>query len=174
MITADELRQIMPHAGARADAFAEPLSAAMQEFEITTSRRQAAFIAQVAHESGELRYVREIASGAAYEGRADLGNTQLGDGIRFPGRGLLQATGRGMYEKLKAALGIDCVMNPGLLEAPAGACRSAGYIWAIDKKLNDLADSDEFFEITHRINGGYTGGDKRLAYYLQARKQLGL
>jgi putative chitinase len=173
-MTLDELRKICPESTGRAELFAQPLAAAMLDYGITTARRQAAFLAQVAEESGQLRYTKEIASGEAYEGRADLGNTQPGDGVRFPGRGLLMATGRGMYERLNSALGIDCITSPSLLEIPYGASRSAAYIWAIEKKLNELADADKFFEITHRINGGYTGGDARLAYYLVARKVFGL
>ncbi|HKO88790.1 MAG TPA: pyocin R, lytic enzyme, partial [Burkholderiales bacterium] len=75
----EQLRGIMPHASVRTDRYFEHLRAAMDEFEITrTPQREAAFLAQVAHESGELRYLREIADGHAYEGRADLGNTEQG------------------------------------------------------------------------------------------------
>ena len=59
----------------RADQFLKPLNDAMKEFEINTPKRQAAFLAQIAHESGELKYMEEIASGEAYEGRKSLGNT---------------------------------------------------------------------------------------------------
>ena len=97
VITGAQLQSIMPFAKARIPSFVAPLNAAMYEFHINSPLRQAAFIAQIAHESGELRYVKEIASGAAYEGRKDLGNTQPGDGMRYKGRGLIQITGRNNY-----------------------------------------------------------------------------
>jgi putative chitinase len=145
----------------------------MQEHGITTSKRQAAFLAQIAHESGELRYVRELASGDAYEGRLDLGNTQTGDGQRFKGRGLLQVTGRANYQSVGEALGLDLIAYPGLLEMPANACRSAGLFWA-RHGLNELADADKFGAITKRINGGFNGIDERLRYWIVARKAVGL
>ncbi len=83
LITIDQLKKIIPYAGPRAGVFLVPLNDAMPKFEINTPARQAAFLAQVAHESGSLRYVREIADGSAYEGRADLGNTESGDGPRL-------------------------------------------------------------------------------------------
>lgn len=172
-MTPDQLRKVMPYSASRLDAFVKPLIDAMAEFGITTSRRQSAFIAQVAHESGELRYVLETADGSAYEARADLGNTFPGDGPFFKGRGLLQITGRTNYAACGKALGLALLVTPSLLEVPAGACRSAGWFWQTHG-LNELADTDQFFAITKRINGGYTHGDKRLAYYLVARKELGL
>ena len=81
MIDANLLRAIMPHAGARAEVFAPHLAAAAEEFEINASARIAAWLAQLAHESGELRYTRELADGTAYEGRRDLGNIAPGDGL---------------------------------------------------------------------------------------------
>ncbi len=87
------------------------------------------FIAQIAHESGELTYVQEIASGKAYEGRKDLGNTQPGDGIRYKGRGLIQLTGRANYEKYGQLMGLDLINNPELLEEPEFAALSAAYFW---------------------------------------------
>jgi putative chitinase len=168
-VTPEQLRSVMPFSAGRADAFVQPLTAAMAEFGITTAKRQAAFLAQIAEESGELRLLVEIASGEAYEGRADLGNTQIGDGVRYKGRGLLQVTGRANYDKCGLALGLTLIFTPTLLETPVPACRSAGWFWN-RHGLNELADTDKFGEITHRINGGYTHLDERLAYWLRARK----
>src|SRR3990167_11177457 len=125
MITLDELRAIMPYAGNRTEIYLEPLQAAMDEFEINTSQRQAAFLAQIAHESGSLRYVRELASGEAYELRSDLGNTEPGDGPRYKGRGFIQVTGRANYQACGDALGVDLVGSPELLERPDFAFRLA-------------------------------------------------
>lgn len=172
MIAADELRRIAPYSGARADVFAEPLSHAMFEFDINTLAREAAFLAQILHESGSLRYVREIASGEAYEGRSDLGNSQPGDGVRFKGRGLIQITGRSNYKSCGDALGLDLINDPALLEEPVNACRSAAWFWH-SRKLNDLADAGDFRLITKRINGGYNGYADRLAFYARAQQVLG-
>ena len=172
-MTPAQLAAIMPEAGTRVLAFAGPLDAAMTEHGVSTPRRQAAFLAQVAHESGELLYTHELESGAAYEGRADLGNTQPGDGERFKGRGLLQITGRANYADCGAALSLPLTETPALLETPAGACRSAAWFWT-RRGLSLLADVDHFGEITHRINGGYIGLDERLSFWLKARKVFGL
>ena len=170
-MTLDQLKEIMPYAGKRAETFLEPLNAAMDEFEINTPARQAAFLAQIAHESGSLRYVKEIASGAAYEGRKDLGNTQEGDGMRFKGRGLIQITGRANYAQCGAALDLPLLEQPELLEETENACRSAAWFWQT-RGLNELADDGEFKLITKRINGGYNGLADRQAYYARARGTL--
>lgn len=172
-MTPDELRAAMPHAGHRADLYAEPLTAAMQEFGIITAKRQAAFLAQLAHESGSLFYVREIASGSDYEGRKDLGNTQSGDGVRFPGRGLLQITGRINYLNCGNALGLDLIAHPELLEQPSPACRSAGWFWQT-RDLSGLSDAEKFGTICRLVNGGYNGLDDRIKHWLIARRALGL
>ena len=172
MLDEATLLKIMPHAKSRVQDFLEPLNAAMREFHINTPVRQAAFLAQIAHESGELRYVKEIASGAAYEGRKDLGNTQPGDGMRYKGRGLIQITGRNNYAECGKALGVDLITNPELLETNDLACRSAAWFWA-SRGLNDLADKGDFKRITKRINGGYNGLKERQAYYAKAMLYLG-
>ena len=163
--------QIMPLAGRRATLFLAPLNAAMAEFNIDTAVRQASFLAQVGHESGQLRYVRELASGAAYEGRADLGNVIAGDGVRFKGRGLLQVTGRANYAACGVALGHDLLAAPQLLEQTAFACRSAGWFWQ-SRGLNRLADAGDQERVTRRINGGVNGLAERLVLYQAARKVL--
>lgn len=171
MLSRDQLLTIMPFARTRIDQFIEPLNAAMVEFMIDTPARQAAFIAQIAHESGELRYTRELASGAAYEGRADLGNTHPGDGIAFKGRGLIQITGRANYRACGAALGMDIESEPQLLEQPDLACRSAAWWWQAHG-LNALADKGYFVRITKTINGGTNGLAMRQVYYTQAQQVL--
>ena len=171
MLDEATLLKIMPHAKSRVQEFLEPLNAAMREFHINTPVRQAAFLAQIAHESGELRYVKELASGAAYEGRASLGNTQPGDGMKFKGRGLIQITGRNNYYECGKALGVDLITNPELLETNDLACRSAAWFWA-SRGLNDLADKGDINRICRRINGGLNGLSDRMAYYLKSCKAL--
>lgn len=168
MVTPEQLRSIMPHAGSKIGVFAPALSAAMDEFQINTPARQAAFLSQIAHESGELRYVAELASGAAYEGRADLGNAEPGDGVRYKGRGLIQITGRANYRACGAALGAPLEDQPELLEQVGLACSSAAWWWWAHG-LNALADAGDFERITRRINGGLNGEAERLAYWGKAK-----
>lgn len=180
MVTLEELKRIMPHAGKRAEVFEPHLNAAMQEFEVDNGLRIAAFLAQVAHESGELRYVRELASGAAYDTGAKaraLGNTPEDDddGERYKGRGLIQITGRDNYRACSEALfgsGDFLLHHPEHLERPGPACLSAAWFWKT-RGLNELADKGDFKLITKRINGGYNGWKDRLAYYERAKEILG-
>jgi putative chitinase len=148
------------------------LNAAMQEAGINTPRRQAAFLAQLAHESGEFRWMEELASGAAYEGRTDLGNTQPGDGMRFKGRGPIQLTGRSNYHAAGQALGIDLVNNPRRAADPDVGFRTAAWYWN-NRNLNQYADAGNFDAITYRVNGGYNGKAERDAYYNRALQVLG-
>jgi len=148
------------------------LNAAMLKYEIDTPLRIAAFLAQVAHESGCLRYVRELASGKAYEGRADLGNIHPGDGRRYKGRTWLQCTGRFNYARVSSALGIDFINNPELMELPEHASEVSGWIWKISG-FNNLADERDFKKITRILNGGYTHLDRREAFYSRALEVLG-
>src|SRR6185369_6483510 len=164
--------------GARIDiarTFAPFVSDAMTEFGIDTPQRQAAFLAQVGHESGGLRFTTELwgptQSQHGYEGRADLGNTQQGDGFRFRGRGLLQVTGRANYARVGKALGVDLEASPELLATPKLACRSAGQFWKLNG-LNTYADLGEFVKLTKRINGGTRGLDERRQLWGAAKNAL--
>ena len=169
------LKKIMPTLPIpKAQEYIPLLQAAMKEFAINNALRQAAFLAQLAHESCELRYMEEIASGSAYEGRKDLGNIQLGDGVRYKGRGPIQLTGRTNYQKTGKALGLDLEGHPELVATPEVGFRIAGWFWA-EHGLNGLADMGEahFPEITRRINGGQNGSLQRWHYYTVARQSLG-
>ena len=174
-ITERQLLQILPNAGRQAGVFVPVLNTAMGKYGIVTKLRIAAFIAQVGHESGQLRYVREIwgptAQQAGYEGRADLGNTGKGDGSKYRGRGLIQITGRANYAACREALGLDLIDKPELLELPQYAAMSAAWFWST-KGLNTLADQGEFVKITRRINGGINGIEDRLALYRVAQEVL--
>ena len=174
MITLDQLKKIMPRAGARAGVFLTALNDAMEKYQINSPARQAAFLAQIAHESGSLRYTAEIASGAAYEFRKDLGNTCAGDGKRYKGRGLLQITGRFGYMKASSALCGDpdiLLAHPEMLETVAMATESAAWWWSAHG-LNELADAGKFEKITRRINGGTNGAAERNAFYAKAKQAL--
>lgn len=174
-ITEQQLLQILPNAGRKAGVFVPVLNTAMSKYGIVTVQRIATFIAQVGHESGQLRYVREIwgptAQQAGYEGRADLGNTVRGDGSKYRGRGLIQITGRANYAACGEALALDLINHPELLEQPQHASMSAAWFWST-KGLNTLADKGEFLKITLRINGGVNGLEDRQRLYAQAQKVL--
>jgi putative chitinase len=119
-------------------------------------------MAQCAHECDNFRTMEEYASGAAYEGRTSLGNTQPGDGVRYKGRGIIQLTGRSNYRIYGTALGLDLENNPQLASVPENAVRIACEYWK-RKDLNTLADADNLEAITRRINGGVNGlADRRL------------
>lgn len=175
-----------------AEKFLDHINATCEKFEINTPIRQLCFLAQVGHESGGLFFTEELASGDAYEGRKDLGNTQPGDGRRFKGRGLIQITGRANYKSIGDFLGVDFISNPVLLGAKnikectddqlKYAALSAGWFWN-SRKLNDFADKidirhpieegtnlDNYKEITRRINGGFNGLPDRLNRYKVGQK----
>jgi putative chitinase len=162
MITAKHLREIMPNCPAStAEQYVSLLSAAMIEGGITTVTRAAAFLGQLAHESGDLRYMEEIASGEKYEGRADLGNIEHGDGPRYKGRGPIQLTGRENYSRYGTALGVPLVQHPELAADPEIGFRIAVKYW-VDHRLNERADRLDWIGITRAINGGVNGYDIRL------------
>lgn len=173
-MTPADLKKILPNC-ARLGACLPYLMAAMAEADISTPKRQAAFIAQIAHESGEFRWMEELATGQAYEGRKDLGNTQPGDGKRFKGRGPIQLTGRNNYAAAGAALGLDLLTDPAQVATPAIGFRTTAWFWK-SHGLNVLADAGPgtFDAITQRINGGLNGKKERDVYYARACKVLGV
>lgn len=161
---------------AHADLYAEHLDVACRHYGISaTPERLAAFLAQLGHESGGLRHVRELADGRAYEGRRDLGNTQPGDGPLYRGRGLIQTTGRFNYRAVAKSLAPmdapDFEAFPGALEEPRWAVWSAADYWD-SRDLNALADAGQYEAITRRINGGLNGQADRLARWERAQRAL--
>jgi predicted chitinase len=149
----------------------------MEEFSITTPPRAAAFLAQLAHESGQLRCMEEIWGPTSAQCRyepvsrlaARLGNTEPGDGKRFKGRGPIQLTGRANYRRYGRALGVDLIGQPELAATPQVGFRVAGLFWK-QNGLNELADAQRFKAITRRINGGFNGLADRINFYERAKQ----
>ena len=185
MLTVEQLVSIMPAIPApRREAFLPFLQAAMTEFAIEAPARAAAFLAQLAHESGQFRFMEEIWGPTPAQRRyepvstlaSNLGNTQVGDGKLFKGRGPIQITGRANYQRFGDLLSANLVSEPTRAALPEIAFRIAGLYWA-KKGLNELADlvtDDAFREITRRINGGFNGLEDRRRFYAVARNVLGV
>lgn len=155
-MTPELLKAMVPGATwDRCLALAPHLAETFARFGIEGPDAVAAFIGQAAHETASFRYLREIASGAAYEGRKDLGNIQPGDGTRYPGRGVFQTTGRANYARVGAALEIDAIGHPELLEEPRYAALSAGLYWS-DNRLARYATSSaaDYDRLGAAINTG--------------------
>ncbi|QHV96310.1 glycoside hydrolase family 19 protein [Spirosoma endbachense] len=137
-----------------AEKYVELLNELLPYYKITTHLRLSHFLGQVLHECDSMKTAEEYASGAAYEGRMDLGNTEPGDGIRFKGRGLIQLTGRKNYTAFANKFNIDCVNHPELIASPRWAVASALNFWNVNK-LNGWADFDRVWEISCIINIGH-------------------
>lgn len=167
-LTVEHFTVIDPNLG-RISKYLPFLNMYLEKYSINTWQRLGAFLAQIIWESDQLKTVVEYASGAAYEGRKDLGNTISGDGVRFKGRGLIQLTGRNNYFKFthwNNEKGINFVTNPELLEIPRYAVLASVFYWS-DRKLNQYADNLKFDEITRIINGGNTHAAERKQTWLK-------
>lgn len=202
MISELQLQQILPNAGRRVGVFIGPLMTATTEFDITTTLREAAFIAHVGVESNQLQAVSEnlnysaeglmrtfpryfTSSQAAvyarnpekianrvYANRMGNGPEESGEGWRYRGAGLIQLTGKNNQCAAADYFGIDHNAIGDWLRTPEGAARSAGWFWSVNG-LNEFADAQDMRAITRRINGGFNGLEERMALYENAIAVLG-
>ena len=167
LITPDQLKRIFRNAKEdKINLFCEAFNKVFPQYEINTPKRIAAFLGQIAVESGELKYTKELPSkynkrdpknpneptGTLYEGRINLGNKMVGDGPKYIGRGLIQLTGRANYTLYKEKLGIDLVENPELACDPEVSVQIACRYFR-DRALLPLADVWNLEEVTRRVNG---------------------
>lgn len=184
-----QLQQAMPRLAknkVRFDTHYPHLVSALEEADITTPLRLAAYLAQISHESHELRYMSEVWGPTPQQLKYErpriagklaplattkpfplwqrLGNTEPGDGFAMRGAGPIQLTGRENFRLAGLALGLDLIGNPDLARTPEVGHRLGGYFWT-SRKLNALADAQNFDAITLKINGGYNGKAERDAYY---------
>jgi putative chitinase len=176
--TLQKLFPTCPHL--RLVGLAPHLNAAMHEFDITTPAREAAFLAQIGHETSDLRHLQELWGPTEQQKKYEppsplatrLGNVMPGDGLRFRGRGAVQLTGRQNYQRASKFFNVDFESEPRKVASADYAFRVAGWYWQI-KDLNALADAGDFAEITRRINGGTTGERDRNARFMAALDVLG-
>ena len=178
-----------------------PLEEAFVKYDISTPIRQACFIGQCAHESGNFKtlqenlnysaeglmktwpsrfatkevadqYARQPAKIAGKVYNGRLGNTSEEEASKFLGRGLIQLTGKENYEHCGLGIGVDLLADPTLLLDPRYAALSAAWFWN-KKGLNSLADAQDYETMTKRINGGLIGLDDRKAKIAKALSVLG-
>lgn len=190
----EQLQAVMPRLpNAKLPQYLPFLNEAMAKYLIDTSFRAAAFLAQLAHESGELKYMEEIWGPTDQQKKyeppsrvaARLGNTQAGDGYKYRGRGPIQLTGRANYQRFSDILKIDFIRNPDLVSRPEYAFIVAGLFWrlsglngladpeqGVSFDLDDLVYGQDFVEITKKINGGTNGLKDRRRYYERALNVL--
>lgn len=194
-ITEKMLRLIMPGAATNilrnpntckcnAAFFVQILNQNAEKFGCNTPLRMAHFLAQIAHESACLRYTEELASGKAYEGRKDLGNTNPGDGVRYKGRGYIQITGRynyAAYRKFRQEQGadVDCINHPMLLAGMVeGLCSALWFCQTHD--VWEYADADNILRASIAINGKNkktglpNGWEERRTWLRKAKAAMGI
>lgn len=166
LVSREQLAGIMVSASVDiVDKYLLAINKTMETFQINTPLRIAHFLAQIAHETGELRSTEEYASGEEYEGRSDLGNIYPGDGIKFKGRGLLQLTGRSNYEDCEEYINtLPAHENVDITSSVENSSKVAtdvflaalvsGYYWTkVRKKLNLASDRDDVYWVSVYVNG---------------------
>lgn len=179
ILTNEHLKKIYPQSTeANRQKYLPYLNYYAVMYEVNTFERWCAFLAQIGHESGQLYYVEELASGIAYEGRKSLGNNVKGDGKKYKGRGLIQVTGRANYMAFdkwvtNVPIGTDFVENPELLKEAQYAVLSAFWYWDANK-LNRYCNlkEEDFKNLTKAINGGYNGYAYRVLIWNKAKEVL--
>jgi putative chitinase len=197
-VTAQQLKAIAPVKDSHVETFLQHINKYAAAYGVTTVKRMAMFLAQVLHESGCLRYTREIwgptEAQKTYErdftaglrwgpGLSPkernykaymLGNSEPGDGKIFAGHGLIQVTGRTNHAVCSKDLFKDdrLLRTPDLLTTPEYAVLSDYWFWG-KNNLNALADGPEpLLKCTKKINGGTNGIAEREKYYKNALKVL--
>lgn len=178
-VTKEQILQIMPNSAKCVDKYLVYINGYVEIFKIDTPLRMAHFLAQIAHESNELRCTKEYGNREYFvkydNGKLKqmLGNLKDGDGYKYRGRGLIQITGRANYQAYQDSgyCKGNIMDEPKLLEQPLGAVKSAMWWWW-KHGLNKLADSDSFTEITKVINGGTNGLEPRRKYLAKAKAAL--
>lgn len=172
MITREMIKAIAPNSKEEViGPLVGYLNKYMPKYEVNNYLRVCHFLAQAAHEAASFRTLEEYASGAAYEGRKDLGNVQRGDGVRYKGRGIFQLTGRANYRTIGTKIGMDLENNPELAESPEVSVLTALEYWR-SRNLNKWADEDNVERITRLINGGLNGFEDRKKYLARCKQVI--
>lgn len=100
-----------------------------------------------------------------------LGNAKPGDGYLFRGRGPMQLTGRGNYERFFRDLGLPLYTDPDLVTSPELGAKSSAHFWK-KNGCNEIADTGDFYAVTKRVNGTHMNMNLRMPYYVKAKAVL--
>jgi predicted chitinase len=151
---------------------------------VTDPIKLAQWMGQCKHESGYFQYLEELASGSAYEGRTDLGNTQSGDGVKFKGRGFIQCTGRVNYQSMTKYFNVDFVNNPTKMADLEWAAKSVIWFFNVARKpgfknrtmTQAYSDSTAFWEdtlsVSAMVNGGKNGLAERVKFFGEYKEKF--
>lgn len=200
-LSLDQLKKISPRMGKNpitASKYIVMFNDACTYAEINTELRVAAFLAQVLHESCELKYMREIWDTVKVPQQLKyerpmvngvlaplvnppdkiplwqrLGNLNQGDGYKYRGAGPIQLTGGSNIHAAAKDIGVDIDLHPELLDDPGFGFKGSAWFWKTHN-LNTYADIPNFDKITLTINGGYTGKPERDAWYARAKAVIGV
>jgi putative chitinase len=116
-------------------------------------------------------YERAIGSSTIHNVGRNLGNTEVGDGYKFIGRGLKQLTGRFNYSRASKDLYGDdrLIKNPDLVATDKQiALETACWFWS-KNNLSAIADSWDITTLSKKVNGGTIGLADRIKYSDLAR-----
>lgn len=173
MLTIEQFKKLFPNCPkAKIDEYFKNLCLTMDRFGINSKKRMKMFLAQLAHESYQFKYLEEIWGPTEQQKKYEppstvatrLGNSEKGDGFKFKGRGALQLTGRANYKTVGDYFKVDFIKNPEKAASPEWAFMIAGWFWET-RKLNELADKEDLIGVTKKVNGGLNGLEDRKKYY---------
>jgi putative chitinase len=130
----------------------------------------AQFLAQCAHESANFTRMEEVGSPAYFAKKYDpkhapktakiLGNTQVGDGERYKGRGFIQLTGRDNYRRAGEAINYPLEARPELAARPDIAAQVAVWYWK-NRVANKVKNFNNTKQVTKAINPAGKGLQSR-------------
>jgi len=155
------------------DKFMNDLNMLVRVTDMTSLNQRRHLVAQTCHETGRYRWLLELATGEAYEGRGDLGNVYPGDGVKFKGAGVIMLTGRANVTRFSTWLERNGMRDDKVLEIGAKYIADtypflSAVCWIQENKWDEVCKSQDVYQVTRVLNGGYNGLEDRMKYYNKA------
>ena len=159
------------------DKFMNDLNMLVRVADMTSLNQRRHLIAQTCHETGRYRWMKELADGSAYEGRSDLGNTQPGDGPKYRGGGVIQLTGRYNYQRFSDWLERNGMRDENVMKFGADYIADhypflSAICWIQENNWDEVCKTEDVYQVTRVLNGGYNGLEDRMKYYKKACKVI--
>lgn len=178
LVTVEQVAEVSGwKTGQFSDDFMNDLNMLVRVADMTSLNQRRHLISQTCHETGRYRWMKEIASGEAYEGRSDLGNTQKGDGPKFRGGGVIQLTGRYNYQRFSDWLERNGMRDENVMKFGADYVANhypflSAVCWIEENKWAEVCKTEDVYQVTRVLNGGYNGLEDRVHYYNKACKAI--